>query len=69
MLLADFESYRMAQERAGKAYRDAEKWNEMALLNIARSGCFAADRAVEEYSRNIWHVPTRWAKDENGRKN
>ena len=69
LLLADFESYRTAQERAGKAYLDAEKWNEMALLNIARSGCFAADRAVEEYSRNIWHVPTRWETDESGRKN
>ena len=31
----------------------------MSLLNIARSGSFAADRAVAEYADNIWHVPHR----------
>ena len=70
MLLADFESYRAAQERAGKTYEDTARWNRMALLNIARSGCFAADRAVEEYSRKIWHVSTRWDRSgETRRKN
>ena len=59
MLLADFESYRAAQERAGKTYEDTARWNRMALLNIARSGCFAADRAVDEYSRKISHISTR----------
>ena len=29
----------------------------MSLHNIARSGIFAADRAVAEYADNIWHVP------------
>ncbi|MCI8594623.1 MAG: glycogen/starch/alpha-glucan phosphorylase [Oscillospiraceae bacterium] len=59
MLLADFESYRAAQERAGEAYRNAECWNAMALRNIARSGVFAADRAVGDYAGDIWRVPTR----------
>ena len=59
LLLADFESYRAAQERAGAAYRDQRGWNQMALRNIARSGDFAADRSVRDYSRLIWHVPTR----------
>ena len=65
MVLADFESYRAAQERAGAAYLDKGGWNRSALINIARSGYFAADRAVEEYSRLIWKVPTR----NTGRKN
>ncbi len=59
MLLADFESYRQAQERAGKTYQDRKLWNQMALTNIARSGIFAADRSIRDYARDIWHVPTR----------
>ena len=58
-LLADFESYRAAQELAGKTYLDPKKWNQMALVNIARSCLFAADRAVAEYAKNIWKVPVR----------
>ncbi len=56
-LLADTQSYRMAHAEAGKAYLDRKKWNRMALINIARSGIFAADRSVAEYADNIWHVP------------
>ena len=56
-LLADFESYRAAQELAGTVYQDPAAWNRMSLINIARSGIFAADRAVAEYAQHIWHVP------------
>ena len=56
-LLADFESYRDAHVRAGLAYRDPKRWNKMALMNIARSGIFAADRSIADYADTIWHVP------------
>jgi len=59
LLLADFDSYRAAHARAMDAYPDKERWNRMALLNIARSGVFAADRSVREYAREIWGVPMR----------
>ena len=59
MLLADFESYRDAQRRAGEAYRDRQRWNQMSLVNIARSGIFAADRSIRDYARDIWDVPVR----------
>jgi len=59
MLLADFESYRQAQERASLTYQDRKLWNQMALTNIARSGIFAADRSIRDYARDIWDVPTR----------
>jgi len=59
MLLADFESYRNAQFLAGQTYLDKKRWNRMALLNIARSGIFAADRSIRDYAQNIWDVPTR----------
>ncbi|MCI5705091.1 MAG: glycogen/starch/alpha-glucan phosphorylase [Pseudoflavonifractor sp.] len=58
-LLADFESYRSAQQLAGRTYLDQEKWSRMSLMNIARSGIFAADRSIRDYADNIWHVPHR----------
>ncbi len=56
-VLADFESYRAAQALAGKVYQDPTAWNKKSLINIARSGIFAADRSVAEYAENIWKVP------------
>ena len=56
-LLADFESYRATQQLAGRVYQDPKKWNQMSLVNIARSGVFAADRSIREYADNIWKVP------------
>ena len=59
LLLADFESYRQEQQKITAAYADQKHWNQMALVNIAKSGKFAADRSIRDYARNIWHVPTR----------
>ena len=59
MLLADFDSYCDAHQRALAAYGDRRLWNQMSLINIARSGIFAADRSIAEYADNIWHVPHR----------
>ncbi len=59
LLLADFESYKNAQALAGQTYLDREAWNRMSLLNIARSGIFAADRSIRDYAKEIWNVPPR----------
>ena len=59
LLLADYASYCAAEQRMVEAYEDPVRWNRMSLLNIARSGDFAADRAVREYADNIWRVPHR----------
>ena len=59
LLLADFESYRHTQEQIAEAYQDHKAWNKMSLVNIARSGIFAADRSIAEYADNIWHVEHR----------
>ena len=56
MLLADLRAYCEAQDRVDAAYRDAKRWNRMSLVNIARSGRFSSDRAVEEYCDEIWHI-------------
>lgn len=54
MALADFDSYQQAQKYASECYNDQRKWNKMSLMNIAGAGIFSADRAVEEYARDIW---------------
>ncbi len=59
LLLADFESYKAAHQRAGETYKDPTLWNRMSLTNIARSGIFAADRSIRDYAKDIWNVPTR----------
>lgn len=56
MCLADFGAYCDAHERMLEAYDDRNKWNKMALNNIARAGFFASDRAVREYADGIWHM-------------
>ena len=56
MALADYEDYCKAQQTAAKLYADKEKWNRMSLMNIAKSGIFAADRSIDDYANNIWHI-------------
>ncbi|MBQ4366000.1 MAG: glycogen/starch/alpha-glucan phosphorylase [Clostridia bacterium] len=56
MVLADFADYRNAQKKIDELWRDRENWNRMALLNIAGAGRFAADRAINDYARDIWHI-------------
>ena len=54
MVLADFDSYQMAQKYASECYEDKMKWQKMSLNNIAGAGIFSADRSVNDYARNIW---------------
>lgn len=56
MVLADFRSYRDIQRRASELYRSQNIWQEMSLHNIAASGFFCADRAIMDYSKNIWNL-------------
>jgi starch phosphorylase len=56
-VLADFDAYAAAQQRAGKAYADASRWGTMSLLNTARSGKFSSDRTIRQYCEDIWKLP------------
>ena len=56
MVLADFADYRNAQKKIDEIYRDKDRFNRMSLMNIAGAGRFAADRAINEYARDIWHA-------------
>jgi len=56
MLLADFDSYADAHERLYRTMSDKHRRSEISLVNIAESGFFSADRAISEYSGNIWNL-------------
>jgi starch phosphorylase len=56
LVCADFGSYAVCQEEAGRQYRDPEHWSRMSILNVARIGKFSSDRAVREYCEDIWRV-------------
>ena len=55
-ILKDFRSYADAQARAMEAYKDTDKWARMALKNSACCGKFSADRTIQEYVDDIWHL-------------
>ena len=69
MALADFASYSEAQQRAERLYKDQKKWNAMSLVNTAKAGIFAADRAIRDYANNIWLAePVKTASTANTKK-
>jgi starch phosphorylase len=55
-VLKDFDSYRIAHERANEFYKNEEAWYTSAIINIAKSGYFSSDRTIEEYAQDIWHI-------------
>ena len=54
---ADFRSYVNAQQKVAATYRDRERWTRMSILNAAASGYFSSDRTIQDYNRDIWHLP------------
>ncbi len=52
--LQDFESYRLAQQRAAVDFDEPGQWHRRALLTIARMGGFSSDRTIRGYARDIW---------------
>ena len=56
MVLADFDSYAAAHDRLYTLLADPQARAAVSLRNIARSGAFAADRAVAEYAQNVWKI-------------
>ncbi len=55
-ILADFKSYAAAQARVAEAYADEKRWAKMAMLNTACAGKFTADRTIQQYVDEIWHL-------------
>ena len=56
MLIADYRAYADTQKRLYERLADEDELARLAIMNTAKSGFFAADRAIREYAQNIWHV-------------
>jgi starch phosphorylase len=56
LVCADFDAYLQAQAAVEALYRDPDRWNRSAILNVARMGPFSSDRAIREYAEKIWRV-------------
>ena len=54
MVLADFDSYKNAQNFSSECYNDQKRWARMSLMNTAGAGIFSADRSVNDYAKDIW---------------
>jgi len=56
MVLGDLKAYLEAQSRVDELFLEPSRWNEKAILNVARAGRFSSDRTIREYASDIWHV-------------
>jgi glycogen phosphorylase len=56
LLLADYQSYVDAQDRADAVYQAPETWSRMSIINAVRMGKFSSDRSIRDYCRQIWQV-------------
>jgi glycogen phosphorylase len=55
-VLKDFAAYLDIQERMNYAYQDKNKWLNMSITNIAKSGHFTSDRTIMQYAQDIWKI-------------
>lgn len=55
-LIADYASYRAAQQQADERFRQPQRWTAAAIANVAGMGFFSADRAIQQYAEKIWRI-------------
>ncbi|NCC44778.1 MAG: glycogen phosphorylase, partial [Clostridia bacterium] len=55
-VLADYESYLKAQEKAETLYLNHAEWSRKAFLNVCHAGKFSSDRTIREYANEVWHL-------------
>ena len=56
-VLKDFQAYLDAWHRLCRLYREPDEWYGKSLVNIAKSGFFASDRTIKQYTQDIWQLP------------
>jgi glycogen phosphorylase len=55
-VLKDLPDYQNAHEQANNLYKDKERWLNMSMVNIAKSGYFSSDRTINQYANEIWSI-------------
>ena len=56
MLMADYPLYSDCQNLVADTWNNPDKWDRMAILNVARMGKFSSDRSIQDYCKKIWKV-------------
>ena len=57
-VLKDFDAYVKAHKEIDRLYRQKSIWQQMAIINIAKSGIFSSDNTIKKYAKEIWDTPT-----------
>lgn len=53
-VLEDYSSYISCQEEVSRVYENQDDWITRSIMNTAHMGMFSSDRAVLEYTNEIW---------------
>ena len=56
MALIDLIEFIAIKEKMYEDYEDDALWQKKSLINIANAGFFSADRTIEDYNDDIWHL-------------
>ena len=56
MHLADLRTYLETQSRVDAVYATQDTWTRMTIVNVACSGRFSSDHAINQYASGIWHL-------------
>ncbi|MGV8982883.1 glycogen/starch/alpha-glucan phosphorylase [Clostridium sp.] len=56
-VLKDFAPYVSAQSEIDGLFRQKSVWQQMAIVNIAKSGIFSSDNTIGQYAKEIWKAP------------
>jgi len=56
LVCADFDSYTACQREVADKWREKAQWWKSSVINTAEVGWFSSDRAIAEYSRDIWRI-------------
>ena len=59
MHAADFDAYCAAQRKVERLWELPARWQKAVILNIAGMSWFSSDRAIAEYTEDIWDIPVR----------
>jgi glycogen phosphorylase len=55
-VMADFRPYAETQKKVDTEYLNSDGWIRKSIINSARMEKFSSDRAITEYTNNIWQV-------------
>lgn len=55
-LLLDFDSCIQERLKLNQDYKNKEEFAKKCWINISHAGKFSADRSINDYANNIWHI-------------